>query len=107
MLILAFGLVGYPIAMLPQFTLLDPAGHFGLRAYSQVVADRGLFSAAITSLYLMIEVSIGCVAVGVPLAWLVARTDMPGKLLIRAGVAVAFIIPSFVNVIAWIFLAAP
>ena len=55
----------------------------------------------------MVYVTAGCLSVGVPLAWLVARTDVPAKLCLRAGIAVAFIIPSFINVIAWIFLAAP
>lgn len=107
MLILVFSLVGYPIAMLVKYSLIDQAGHVGLQAFSELMADHGIFTAAITSLRLMVAVSVGCVAVGVPLAWLAARTDMPGKVLIRAGAAVAFIIPSFVNVIAWIFLAAP
>ena len=100
-------LIGLPIAMLVGHSLVDGSGHFGLGAFAQVLTDKSIAAAAVNSLLFVVYVTAGCLAAGVPLAWLVARTDVPAKLLIRGAIAVAFIIPSFINVIAWIFLAAP
>ena len=44
---------------------------------------------------------------GVPLAWAVARTDMPAKGFIRLMVFGAFIIPPYLGAIGWILLAGP
>jgi iron(III) transport system permease protein len=100
-------LVGFPIAMLVGHSFVDGDGHFGVKAFELVLTDQGIKAAALNSLIFIADVTAGCLAIGVPLAWLVARTDVPAKLCIRGAVAVAFIIPSFINVIAWIFLAAP
>ena len=101
------GLIGFPIAMLIGRSFVDGSGHIGLGAFQQLLADPGIKAAAVNSLFFIVYVTAGCLAVGVPLAWLVARTDVPAKACIRGAIAVAFIIPSFINVIAWIFLAAP
>ena len=52
-------------------------------------------------------VALVAVIVGTTLAWAVGRTDMPGRGLIRSLVFAAFVTPSFLGAIAWIFLAAP
>src|SRR5689334_23538546 len=44
---------------------------------------------------------------GVPLAWAVARTDMPAKNFIRLMVFGAFITPPYLGAIGWILLAGP
>ena len=105
--VLACGaLVGLPVVMLAAYSFLD-SGHFSLEAFRLLLANTGIIAAAVNSLFFMVYVTVGCLAIGVPLAWLVARTDVPAKLCIRGAIAIAFIIPSFINVIAWIFLAAP
>ena len=42
-----------------------------------------------------------------PMAWAVARTNMPGRQFVRVSVLVAFVIPNFISVIAWILLLGP
>jgi iron(III) transport system permease protein len=59
------------------------------------------------SLVVAALVAISAVIVGTLLAWAVSRTDMPGRGLIRSLVFAAFVTPSFLGAIAWIFLAAP
>jgi iron(III) transport system permease protein len=100
-------LVAYPIAMLVERSFIDGSGHPGIKAFELLLSDKDIKAAALNSLLFMAYVTAGCLAVGVPLAWLTARTDVPAKLCIRGATAIAFIIPSFINVIAWIFLAAP
>jgi iron(III) transport system permease protein len=46
-------------------------------------------------------------AVGVPLAWLFARTNLPGKGFLEKLATIPIFIPPFVGAIAWILLAAP
>jgi iron(III) transport system permease protein len=46
-------------------------------------------------------------AIAAPLAWLVARTDLPGRRLVRALVTASFVTPPFLGAIAWEILAAP
>src|SRR4030067_276893 len=44
---------------------------------------------------------------GVPLAWLSARTDLPGKRLIRGLMMASFVTPPFLGAFAWVMLAGP
>jgi iron(III) transport system permease protein len=59
------------------------------------------------SLVLASLVALIAVPCGTLLAWAVARTDMPGRGLVRGLAFAAFVTPSFLGATAWIFLAAP
>lgn len=100
-------LVAYPIAMLAKFSLIDAAGRLNLHSFTEVFAEPGMLNAALNSLRLVVSVTFGAIVLGLPLAWLVGRTDMPGKWLVRTAAAISFTIPPFITVIAWIFMAAP
>lgn len=100
-------LILYPLALLVGYSFRGEDGQIGLSQYRELLRSPDIIDAAITSFWFMIEVALGCLVFGVALAWLTVRTDIPGKTLIRGGAAIAFIVPSFVNVIAWIFLLAP
>ena len=52
-------------------------------------------------------VGLASVAVGAPLAWLTARTDIPFRGLIRALVLASFVTPPFLGAFAWVMLAGP
>jgi len=56
------------------------------------------------SLLLAALTALPCVLIGVPLAWLCARTDLPGRGLLVAAVSLSFVIPVLVTSIAYIFL---
>ena len=60
-----------------------------------------------TSLRLSLECSFGALALalvtGVPLAWLLARRDFPGKALVRALVTVPLVLPPVVGGVALLF----
>jgi molybdate transport system permease protein len=63
--------------------------------------------AARTALRLSLECSFGALALalvtGVPLAWLLARKDFPGKSLVRALVTVPLVLPPVVGGVALLF----
>jgi iron(III) transport system permease protein len=100
-------LVCYPVYLLFEFSLYDDAGKFTLSNYWAVFTRDGLVSALMNSLILAFFVPLSCLLLGLPMAWFVSRTDMPFKGLVRAFAGIAFIVPSFIAVIAWIFLLAP
>lgn len=60
-----------------------------------------------TSLLYAASVTVVAVLLAVPVAWAVARTDMPGKGFVRAMILGAFITPPYLGAIGWILLAGP
>jgi iron(III) transport system permease protein len=46
-------------------------------------------------------------AIGAPIAWLVERTDFPGKTLVFATMTIGLLVPGFVTAIGWEFLLHP
>src|ERR1700736_3970305 len=61
----------------------------------------------VNSLILATCVATIAVLLGTPLAWLIARSNMPGRKTFRALITAAFVTPSFIGAEAWILLAAP
>src|SRR5262249_23188079 len=59
------------------------------------------------SVFIATTVGLICCAVAAPIAWLVARTDMPFKRTVRVLVTASFVTPPFLGAIAWELLAAP
>lgn len=107
MMAILFALIVYPIGLLLKFGLTDKTGAFSTGTLFGAFRQPGMLKASVNTALLALLVSLGANALALPLAWLVARTDMPFKALIRTGVALAFVIPSFITVIAWLFLASP
>ena len=64
----------------------------------RVIGNTVLFSAIALAVAL---------AFGLPLAWLVERTDLPGKRLIFSLLAIALLIPGFSVALGWLFLLNP
>ena len=82
----------------PGFTLDNFLEAFGQAMYRGPVAN---------SLVYATSVGILSVLVGAPLAWLVTRTDMPGKAIVRTLTIAAFVTPSFLGATAYVILAGP
>lgn len=97
-------LVGYPIGILFMKTFVTKQGYFTLQNFIKVFTESGLYTALFNSFYMAGWVTFLSLLIGLPMAWAVARTDMPGKTLIIGMVTVCFVVPSFVGAIAWILL---
>lgn len=104
---LLIALVCYPLFQVVWFSLASPSGWGGTRNFMLLFEQRGIAPAVVNSLLLAVYVPLGCLVLGTPLAYLVARTSLPGKWLIYACAGAAFVIPSFIMVTGWVFLAAP
>lgn len=85
----------------------DDTGQWTLRNYVQIFASASLWAPLFNSLVLATAVAVISTLLGVPLAWLVARTDMPMRGFIRLFTMAAFVTPSFIGALGWILLAAP
>src|SRR5437667_5914427 len=81
-----------------RLTLANYAEAYGRARHLQALWNTFQFGAGVAA--------FACLF-GVPLAWAISRTDMPGKGFIRLMVFGAFIIPPYLGAIGWILLAGP
>jgi iron(III) transport system permease protein len=105
--LLLCALVLLPLGWLVWFGITDKNGAPTLRNFTTLVADASFTGPFATTLMVALAVSLLSCLVATPLAWLVARTDMPGRRLVRLLVMASFVTPPFLGAIAWEILAAP
>jgi iron(III) transport system permease protein len=78
-----------------------------LAHYRRVFTDPALQKALWNTVVLALGVGCASLVLGAPMAWLTARTDLPGKRLIRGLVLASFVTPPFLGAFAWVMLAGP
>jgi iron(III) transport system permease protein len=100
-------LVILPLFWLAYYSILDQNGQFSLANFSALVTDPTLRRPFLTALGMALGVGALSCMIATPLAWLVARSDLPGRTAIRALVTASFVTPPFLGAIAWEILAAP
>lgn len=104
LLIFAF-LFGYPII---RIFVLSFHGHRGFTFDNfNVLAKPALLKAAVHSLLMGAGSALGSCLIAVPMAYLVARTDMPFKRAIRVLTTMSYGAPSFVAALGWLLLLGP
>jgi len=99
-------LIALPLGWLVALSV-GGSGGSTLAHYRAVLTDAALRAAIWNTVVLAFWVGLMSVAVGAPLAWLTARTDLPGKALIRGLVLASFVTPPFLGAVAWVMLAGP
>ena len=101
-------LIVVPAAKLLMASLQDgDTGAWTVRNYIEAYSSALRLRALGVSLLYAGSVTVLATVFAVPVAWGVARTDMPGKKLIRPLILGAFITPSYLGAIGWILLAGP
>ncbi len=75
--------------------------------YAKVFTDPHLQKAFWNTVVLAFWVGLASLAVGAPMAWLSARTDLPGKRVIRGLILASFVTPPFLGAFAWVMLGGP
>lgn len=95
--LVALAAVAATLLVVPLLTLVvdTPWGSFFSLLGSEAVLDA-LRITALTSLLTV----VGCLVLGTPLAWLLARVDFPGRSLLRAAVTVPLVLPPVVAGVA-------
>lgn len=101
-------LVVLPLGWLLYTSVQDPlTGQLTVANYRTAFSRRYYLEPIANSFKLAFSVALIASVVGSLLAWLVSRTDLPGRGLVRPLILAAFVTPSFLGAEAWIFLAAP
>ena len=78
-----------------------------LAHYARVFTDARLQKALWNTVVLAFWSGIGAVALGAPMAWLSARTDLPARGVIKSLILASFVTPPFLGAFAWVMLAGP
>ncbi len=107
LVLVLIGLVANPILRLVWESVRAADGSFTFTHYLDAFGKPRNLKALLNTLYLGLASTGMAVAFGVPLAWAVSRTDMPGRRLIQGGVFATFVMPPFLGAVAWILLAGP
>ncbi len=99
-------LILLPLGWLAYVSVSSEAG-LTLAHYRKVFTDPHFQKALWNTVILAFWVGLASLAIGVPMAWLSARTDLPGKRLIRGLMMASFVTPPFLGAFAWVMLAGP
>ncbi len=100
-------LIVLPLSWLVVYSVTDRAGALTIDNFYRLFTDPIFVDPLMTTFIIGTVSSLACCAVAAPMGWLVARTDMPGRKIIRALVTASFVTPPFLGAIAWELLAAP
>ncbi|RCW82618.1 ABC transporter permease [Phyllobacterium bourgognense] len=101
------------LVLLPLFWLVyysfrsDTGAGATFANYIALVADPTLLRAYGLAIGMALAVGVLACLIATPMAWLVARTDLPGRRTIRMLVTASFVTPPFLGAIAYEILAAP
>ena len=103
-------LVLYPILLLVYSSFLVGDGrnqHLGLELWFTAWNQAGISDSVINTFVRAIVTEIIAFPAAVLMAWLVARTDLPGKKLIDTFCWIAFFLPALPVLMGWILLFDP
>jgi len=99
-------LVGYPLLWLLLGALGLPQS-IGLEHLARAFTRPQNYAALVNTLELALGTGLMSVAIGVPLAWATARSDMPLRQLVHVLVALSYITPPYLTALAYIILFGP
>ena len=105
--LLLCGLILLPLGWLVWYSVTDDNGVLTLGNFTRLAGDPTFARPYLTALGIAAGVAVSACGAALPLAWLVARTDMPWRRSIRSLVTASFVTPPFLGAIAWELLAAP
>ncbi len=75
--------------------------------FSLVLSNENTLKAVKNTLLVSGTVSLCCLLLGLPLSWILTRTDLPFKNNFRSWFCLPYTVPPFVGAIGWIILANP
>lgn len=92
-------------SLTPSGLPFDPG--WTIANYFKVYGDAEFWSMVWTTLQFAIGSMLGAMLLGVALAWIVERTDLPGKRTLRICLSLPMAIPPFLLAIGWGLLLSP
>jgi iron(III) transport system permease protein len=101
-MLLAPAAVAAIVALLPLWYLVDRALERGWSTVAEEVFGSATLWLLLRSLALVGVVTLACLAIGVPAALLVVRTDVPARGAWQVVLTLPLAVPSFVAAFAWV-----
>lgn len=99
-------LVVYPLSTIAVESV-KYENQFSVANFQEILEKRAYYRALQHSVEVAALSTIFSVIIGTFLAWLIARTDMPGRSFFRTAFVFPFIIPPFIGAIAWLQILGP
>jgi iron(III) transport system permease protein len=108
--------VSVVIVMLPAFVLwlsfreahpIEPVSAYSLLHYAEVFGDPFVIRVLINTFTFSFVTLIVAFFFGIPAAWLVERTDLPGKPAVLTLMTLGLLMPGFAAAMGWLFLLHP
>ncbi|HEX7057151.1 MAG TPA: iron ABC transporter permease [Bacilli bacterium] len=99
--------VFYPSVLLVVESFRTGQGTFTLDMYRTLFRDPEILTSMFNSLKVVVPATLIGTLLGVVLAFIVARTDIPGKKLWQSLIVTPYLIPPFVGAISWTYLLGP
>lgn len=100
--LLAAGAVTALLSLIPLLYLFVRAGDAGWTRWVEILGRPRTAETVGTSLALVLVVVSACLLIGIPTAWLFARTEMPHRAGWLALLALPLAVPSYVAAYAWL-----
>ena len=102
---LVFLILGsFSTARLPADFSLE---QMGVKNYVKVWSDPETYRVFYNTMVYVVESTVLGIGIAALLAWLVERTNMPGKIWIYAGIPMTFAMPALIQAMAWVLLLSP
>ncbi len=100
-------LIALPLSWLLIYAFSDKNGAITFDNFRRLLSDAAYLDPLLVTFALASLSALIACGVAAPMAWLVARTDMPMRRAVRLLVTASFVTPPFLGAIAWELLAAP
>ncbi|MDR7481033.1 MAG: iron ABC transporter permease [Armatimonadota bacterium] len=104
--ILLVAVVVWPVVQLVYRSVVTDAG-IGLAHYRRALTQPGQVRALLNTVSVGVGAAAAAVAVGASLAFLLVRTDVPGRTWLRTLLVLPYAIPPFFGAMAWAQLLGP
>ena len=85
----------------------DPTAHYALGNYVVMFGDPQTWTVLADTLKFAATTLVVSLVFGVPLAWVVERTDLPAKTAVFTAMTVGLLLPGFASAMGWLFLMHP
>jgi iron(III) transport system permease protein len=83
------------------------AARFGLDGWTSLFTEQGMRQAAVNTIGLSLARETIALPLAILLAWLIARTDLPGRHFFEFAFWLSFFLPTLTVTLSWILLLDP
>ncbi|HEY4134540.1 MAG TPA: iron ABC transporter permease [Alphaproteobacteria bacterium] len=85
----------------------DPSATWTLANYPEMFLDSFTYRVLLNTVGFALVMLVVALGFGVPAAWLVERTDLPGKKVLYTFMAIGLLIPGFAAAMGWLLMLHP